>query len=397
MARFFQWIGRLDQALLAAPRTVRTAAFAVTALVMSATALPHVPRAVVDFRGLPILSGLQRHETYGNDTIGDGYEARVVLNDWRDMYTKTRVEMTPLEAATWPKEACAPYPPAVLLAEAGLYALGTWLGIGFYGSMLTLAVVFVAASARYFLKTRWYLFPALYLNFVYFGERFVYVQDCSYLVLLTVLMAALHFARRAHSASHALVALATAMKLSPLYYLMNLGTMRRRDAVIYVGILVTGFVLPYFVWENYLYIFQYSAELKGDWDNAAAALLVVVPFALVLRYVETRGHFDWEDRVGWGLVPFALLLALKMNVARHLLIVLLVPDKRGTRNMAAAIGLAVPVIFGLPVNASLGFVVLVLVTGLTYYLREIGWERVRRDLRTPVQTLQDMVWISQSR
>jgi hypothetical protein len=210
-------------------------------------------------------------------------------------------------------------------------------------------------------------------------------------------MAALHFARRGHPASHALVALATAMKLSPLYYLSNLGTMRRRDAVVYIGILVTGFVLPYFVWENYLYIFQYSAELKGDWDNAAAALLGVVPFALVLRYVETRAHFDWEDRVGWGLVPFAMLLALKMNVARHLLIVLLVPDKRGVRNMAAAIGLAVPLIFGTPVNSSLGFAILVLAAGLTYYLRELGWERVRRDLRNPVQTLRDMFWISEAR
>jgi len=361
-----------------------------TAVVMIVTALPHVPRAVVDFSGVPILSGLQRHETYGNDTIGDGYEARVVLNDWRDMYTKTRLDMTPLEAATWSKEACAPYPPAVLLAEAGLYALGTWLGIGFYGSMLTLAVVFVLTSARYFLKTRWYLFPALYLNFVYFGERFVYVQDCSYLVVLTVVMAALHLARRGHAASHALVALATAMKLSPLYYLSNLGTMRRRDAVLYIGILAAGFVVPYFVWENYLYIFQYSAELKGDWKSAAGALLVVLPFALVLRYVETRLHFDWEDRVGWGLVPFAMLLALKMNVARHLLIVLLVPDKRGVRNIAAAIGLAIPVIFGTPVNSSLGFAILVLAGGLAYYLSEIGWERVRRDLRNPFRTLRDM-------
>jgi hypothetical protein len=390
MARFFQWLAGLDRALLAAPPAVRTTAFALTAAVMTATALPHVPRAVADFSGMPLLSGLQRHETYGNDTIGDGYEARVVLNDWRDMYTKTRVEMTPLEAATWPKEACAPYPPAVLLAEAGLYALGSWLGIGFYGSMLTLAVVFVLTSARYFLKTRWYLFPALYLNFVYFSERFVYVQDCSYLVVLTVLVAALLCARRGHAASHALVALATAMKLSPLYYVANLGTMPRRHAALYVGILAAGFVVPYFVWENYLYIFQYSAELKGDWKSGTAALLVVLPFALALRYVETRLPFDWEDRVGWGLVPVAMLLALKMNVARHLLIVLLVPDKRGIRNMAAAIGLAVPVIFGVPVNSSLGFAILVLAAGLTYYLREIGWERVQRDLRNPFHTLRDM-------
>ena len=394
---FFDWLAGLDRVLLRAPRAVRTSAFVVTAAVMVATALPHVPRQIADFHDVPILSGLQRHDTYGNDTIGDGYEARVVLNDWRDMYTKTKLEMTPLEAATWPKEACAPYPPAVLLAEAGLYALGARLGVGFYGSLLALAILFVVMSGRYFLETRWYLFPALYLNFVYFSERFVYVQDCSYLVVLTVVMAALYCARRGHGASHALVALATAMKLSPLYYVSNLGLMRRRHTLLYIAILVAGLVLPFFVWENYLYIFQYSAELKGDWDNAAAALLVVAPFALVLRYVETRLPFDWEDRVGWGLVPFAMLLALKMNVARHLLIVLLVPDKRGIRNLAAAIGLAVPVTFGVPLNASLGFTALVLVTGLTYYLKEIGWERVRLDVRTPFQTLREMFGLSPER
>ena len=90
---------------------------------------------------------------------------------------------------------------------------------------------------------------------------------------------------------------------------------------------------------------------------------MVIPFAIVLRYVETRLGFDWEDRLGWGLVPFALLLALKMNVARHLLIVLLVPDKRGLRNIAAAVGLAVPAIFPVPFNSSLAFATLSLVAG----------------------------------
>jgi hypothetical protein len=298
--------------------------------------------------------------------------------------------MTPLEAATWSKEGSAPYPPVMLLAEASLYAVGTKLGIGFYGAILALAVLFVGTSALYFLNTRWYLFPALYLNFSYFGERFVHVQDCSYLVLLTVLMAALYLARRGSDASHALVALATAMKLSPLYYIVNLGLMRRRDAVLYLAILAGGLILPYFVWENYLYIYQYGAELKGDWDNAAAALAVVMPFSLVLRYVETRLRFDREDRVGWSLVPFALLLALKMNVARHLLIVLLVPDKRGIRNIAAVIGLAVPAIFGVPFNSSLPFAALTLVVGLAYYLSDIGWETVRNDLRAPMRTLAEM-------
>jgi hypothetical protein len=172
--------------------------------------------------------------------------------------------------------------------------------------------------------------------------------------------------------------------------------MGRRNAAAYVAILATGFIVPYFVWDNYLYIFRYSGELKGDWNAGAAALIGVIPFALVLRYVETRLQFDWEDRLGWSLVPFSLLLALKMNVARHLLIVLLIPDKRGIRNIAAAVGLMVPVVFGVPFNASLGFAALVLVLGLTYYLKEIGWERIRRDLQDPLRTLREMFWTESS-
>jgi hypothetical protein len=79
-----------------------------------------------------------------------------------------------------------------------------------------------------------------------------------------------------------------------------------------------------------------------------------------------------------------------MNVARHLLIVLLIPDKRGIRNIAAAVGLMVPVVFRVPFNTSLAFAAVVLILGLTYYLKEIGWERVRRDLRTPLPTLREM-------
>ncbi len=55
-----------------------------------------------------------------------------------------------------------------------MFALGEWTGVGFYGLTLLLAVFFLAASAWYFLQTRWYLFPALYLNFGYFADRFVY-------------------------------------------------------------------------------------------------------------------------------------------------------------------------------------------------------------------------------
>ncbi len=390
MRAVFGWPGQIDTALLGAPRAAKAAVYGLTIAVMAATAIPHVPRQYVDFRGWPIVGDLQRHETYGTDTIADMYVARVVLNDPFDMYTKAKTPQTPLEAATWTKEASSPYPPAALLAEAGLYAVGEWLGPGFYGAILALAVIFIVGSAIYFLRTRWYLFPALYLNFSYFAERFTWVQDGTYLILLVVLLAAGFLARRGSALCHALVALAIAMKLSPLYYTLNITRMPRRDAVRFAGIVIAGLVLPYFVWENYLYIYQYGAELKGDWDNAAAALAVVIPFSVVLRYVETRRPLDWEDRIGWGLVPFALLLALKMNAARHFLIMLLVPDKRGGRNLAAAAGLAVPAIFPVPFNSALAGAALVLVAVLAHDISLIGWERVRADLRSPGRTLREM-------
>jgi hypothetical protein len=100
-----------------------------------------------------------------------------------------------------------------------------------------------------------------------------------------------------------------------------------------------------------------------------------------------------EDRIGWGLVPFAMLLSMKMNAARHLLIVLLVPDKRGIRNMVAALGLALYAL--LPSVIRLGSVVYIasglLAVGLAGYLYRIGWQTIRDDLRHPAATARLML------
>ncbi len=391
--RLLTVIAGLDRWLLARPRTIRAAVIVVTLAVIVAWSLPNVPRQYVSFAGLPIVGDLQRCETYGSDSLSDMYGARVILNDPSDMYTKARTEQTPLEASTWSKEASAPYPPAVLLAEAGLYAIGEWSGVGFYGMILGCAILFIGLSLFYFLRTRWYLFPLLYLNFGYFSGRFVYVQDNTYLVMLVVVMLALFLARTRRVASHLVMAVATTMKLSPLYYAKNILRMPRRVAWLYVAILFAGLVLPYFVWDNYLYIYRYGNELKGDLASTAGALLLAVPFGLVLWYIEVKLGFDKEDLVGWGLVPFALFLGFKMNVARHLLIVLLVPDKRAVRNVAAAIGLAVPALLpGIVLfNSSLVISTLVLIIGLAGYLDQIGWSAVRDDMQNPARTLRLMM------
>jgi hypothetical protein len=169
--------------------------------------------------------------------------------------------------------------------------------------------------------------------------------------------------------------------------------MPRAMAAVVLGIVAAGLVLPIFLWENYLYIFGFHDALKGGTAETVAAVVVSIPFALALWYVEVRIGFDMEDRVGWGLVPFALFLGLKMNAARHLVLVLLVPDKRGVRNVAAAVGLAVPALLPgiVAVNSALLISAGMLVLGLVYYLDLIGWDVVRADLRQPAKTLRMML------
>jgi len=163
---------QLDTLLLRAPRRLQYAIVALTFVGMILTSLPHVPRVYVDYADVPLLAQVAQPDTYGSDTIGAMYVAKVALNDVADLYAREHVEQTALERATWSKEASAPYPPATLLGFAALYAAGEWTGVGYYGAVLVLAGVFLAMSAWYFLDSRWYLFPALYANFAYFGERF---------------------------------------------------------------------------------------------------------------------------------------------------------------------------------------------------------------------------------
>ena len=275
------------------------------------------------------------------------YGAKVVLNDVADMYTKAQLEQTPLEAATWTKEESAPYPPAVRLAQAAMFAAGERTGLGLYGLTLLLAAAFLAASAWYFLQTRWYLFPLLYLNVGFFADRFVYVQDGSYLVMLAFVMAALLLARQGRGRTAALLmAVATTMKLLPLYYARYVPRMPRAIAWSYAGILIAGLALPYFLWTDYLGIYTFASERKGnDWLDIAGALILAGALTAVLWYVERRSDFNEEDRIGWSLVPFALFAGLLANSGRHLLIALIVPDRRAGRNLAAAAALGLHSLF----------------------------------------------------
>ena len=123
--------------------------------------------------------------------------------------------------------------------------------------------------------------------------------------------------------------------------------------------------------------------------TSLGALLFVVPFTLVLWYVEERRSYDAEDRIGSSLVPFALFAALLANSGRHLLIALIVPDRRAGRNIAAAIGLALHAL--LPGVVRLGSMTYVmtamLCVVLAWELRLIGWPVIADDVRNPARTL----------
>jgi hypothetical protein len=377
---------------MAMPKRWQRAAVGVTLAVMAATSLAYVPREYADYAGTA-LDRFDQYPTYGADTIGGMYAAKVVLNDPADTYTKARLEQTAIEAATWSKEASAPYPPATLLAGAALFWIGERTGIGYYGMVVFVAGVFLLMSAHYFLRTRWYLFPLLYLNFTYWGFRFVYVQDWSYLLLLLVVMVALLLARRHPTAGHLVMAVAIAIKLLPVAFIKEVARMHRAAAAGFVVIIAAGLLLPLAIWDGYLGIYTFVTTDKGDWAAAAGALLVVIPTTLCVWYVQARLDFDLEDRIGWSLVPFAMLVAFRQNAARHLLIALLVPDKRGGRNLAG--GLALGLHYLLPgvvrLNATLPIATALILLVLWRYLNRIGWAVVRDDLRHPGRTIQ-MLW-----
>ena len=78
----------LDRFLLRLNRPVQYTVIAATVLQMIAVAIPNVPRAYIDYARVPLLNSIHRPETYGTDTIGNSYVAKVVLNDPFDMFTQ---------------------------------------------------------------------------------------------------------------------------------------------------------------------------------------------------------------------------------------------------------------------------------------------------------------------
>ena len=377
-----------DKALCAFPKWAQYLVIALTLVVILMQCITQVPTGQMNISDVQ-----ERHGQFGAEDYADTYEAKVVINDPWDMYTKEHLDQTKKEHNTWSKEASSPYPPICLLAIAGLYLFGEYTGLGFYGTVLLLVVAFMSMSVFYFLKTRWYLFPILYLNFTFLAKRFFYSQNTSYLLLFCVVMIALLLARKGNKACHPLMALAVDIKFMPVYYVKNLLKMRWYIAAIFVAVLLAGLVLPYFIWDNYLYIYTFQGT-RGTLAHQWESWVIAGAFSLLLWYVETRMKFDDEDKIGWSMVPFGMFMMIRCDIFRTMIMMCIIPDKRGWRNVVAAIGLTLgPIMMDTHkyyhtvqwICLPLPFLVML------YYLVRIGWKRIWADLRHPLRTAKAML------
>jgi hypothetical protein len=394
-------LARLDAWLLARPTSVRAVVIALTLLFALVVRLSFVPVAYHDF------GALNRGSEYGNDYYSDTYGARAVYNHPSDMYTRRLTEQT-LAETYWPKRSVAPYPPAALLLLAGVHAVGEALGIGFYGVLMGLDALLVGLVLAYALRTRWYLFPLVELN-VFLAYRFWGVGSCNGLLVVLCLMLGVFVARAKPVLGVLLGVFAVCLKLTPVFFLTNFLRFRRSAQLVAAVLLSAGFVLPFFVLENYRYIYGFHATrdigpivkalvalgLDGPFTSQLAAILGwVLPlalgllFSLVFLYAQLKLKFSWEDRIGWAAVPFSLLFSLRMLSMRTLFEAMAIPDARIVRSLwIFGMGLADMALRALDVRRALrdgvwdvlGILGMLLIC--RYWLEQIGTEEIRADWR----------------
>ena len=387
---------------MARPWSVRAVVLALTVAFAVVVRCSYVPASYHDF------GWLNRGVDYGCDYYSDAFGARTVYNHPSDMYTRRLTEQTQAETY-WPKRSVAPYPPAELFLLAGAHALGEATGVGLYGVLIGADLLLMGLMLTYALRVRWYLFPLLYTN-VFLAYRFWGIGSLNGLLVVLFLMMGVMLARSRPNAAILSAVFAVCLKLTPIFFLTHFLRFRRGTALAAAALLFAGFVLPLFTLENYRYIYGFHATrdigplvralgaFGVSGPNAAtlaAAAGWVLPlglggaFSLVLLYAQYKLDFTWEDRIGWAAVPFSLLFSLRMLSMRTLFESMVLPDRRHARSLWVfgmglvdiALRLAdVRTIIRDGVWDACGLVGLLLIC--RHWLREIGMEAVRADLRS---------------
>ncbi|MGA1848006.1 MAG: hypothetical protein ACMUHB_01575 [Thermoplasmatota archaeon] len=403
---------KMDKRLLSASGRMRLIVILLTFMFILTVRVWYIPEEYLD------LGGFNRGDEFGEDYIADNYTGKVVRNDPTDIYTKEKVDLNEREDALWEKEECSPYPPLGVFVIGGLHLIGDITGLDLFGATILLELIFVVMVMIYCLRTRWYLFPLIMLN-VFSPFRVYVTGGTTNLFLLVMMLSALFAARHRKSFAHYIQAAAIAFKFMPFFYISNIFRMKRKQAFIFSGMVIAGLVLPVFLFDNYLYIYSFHATRGYSFatslfdhfdiamsDTIAIVLTWTVPvfvaalFTMILYYIENRLNFDWEERIGWSAVPFGLFLGWRLLSTRFFFLMLLLPDKRGTRTfMVFLLSMVQMTMFFADIRPFIEHAVwdisaMIILSFFVYHLlKSIGWKRVRQDLGSPFRTFRELLFV----
>ncbi|MEM3342535.1 MAG: hypothetical protein QW728_07570 [Thermoplasmata archaeon] len=287
-----------------------------------------------------------REPPYFIDLYADSYEARVILNDPLDMYTKSlpitekestcegqRLGTPEFPDKPWTKEDCAPYPPLALAGIALAFAAGGESFSGFYNIQVQLEIVFALFVLLYALQTRRYLiFPLYFLSpftvFMFWKESHMsfLVSDFFFLIGLILLES-----KREGSAFIAMgLSAATKFLNAPMALLTNRLSLRNRWLYFVIPLFIF-LILPVLIFDNYLYIFQ-----RGSDRPVLAPLLTLLCLGeLIFFEFFTSPKKYLNDVMGFSMLPSAIYFTLSKDfiAPNYYLLVLSLPDRRYYRNI----------------------------------------------------------------
>jgi len=274
------------------------------------------------------------------DFYADSYESRVVLNDIGDMYTKDNTNQTSTESSYWTKEESSPYPPFSLLLLAGIHLISgsnLWLGV------VIIELIFIALFAFLCYRNRYErMLPFLTLNpFIVF--RVWHQMDTTYMLMVYPIVIAFFMAlSRRRVISSSIMALSFCIKLAPVYFFRFFPKLGWKERVVLIAIPLFLLVLPILFLDDYLYIYTFQGGRSVYPLPLMVALMVI--FLAVFWWMEFHSSFRFADFITWSLLPFSVLITLKIGYWKYLAWAMFIPDRRFVMNY---FGLTMALIWGL--------------------------------------------------
>ena len=269
------------------------------------------------------------------DFYADTYVAKVILNDPFDMYTKEKLNQTSQEQNKWTKEKSSPYPPLALFLLTGLYIIGEVTGAGFWITAISIEFLLVILIGILCYKSKYdKMYPFLVLN-PFIVWRVWHMADTTYLLMVSLVTIAFFTClKNKNSITAFLMACAVSIKFVPVYIYRAIFKLHPKSRWLLVVIPAVFLILPYFIFDNYLYIYTFHSG-----RNILPFFLQVVVmgiFFLELIYMERKLEFELIDILGYSLLPLSLFTTMKIGYWKYIIWALIIPDRRYYRILFGA-------------------------------------------------------------